>query len=292
MLPTVLLLSRVTGVDVLGPDGRVIGRLADLTADLGEQSGTQLVQRLLVRRRRAAPLLVPWDRIAGFGPGQVVLEDALEDAAGTAATGMPALGEHEILLGRDVLDTQVVDVVGQRLARVADVVLARTPAGRFELIGVEVGFGGVLRRLKLGSLAGRTGQDVIAWSDLHLTSERGHAVQLATPRAAVHHLDPRSLAALVSQVDTESATEILATKVPIEAAEVVQATHPAVGERVLRAMPSTAAARIVAAMPAEHAGRWRQRLEHAPTLLGRRFLRSRVWLDANPRRSQGRGAGS
>lgn len=285
---TVLLLSRVTGLDVLGPDGRVVGRLADLSADLGEQSGPALVQRLLVRRPRAAALLMPWDRVTGFGPTQVVLDDPAETAA--ADSGAEALGPHEILLGRDVLDTQVVDVVGQRLARVADVVLARTPSGRFELVGVEVGFGGVLRRLKLGSLAGRAGQDVIAWSDLHLTSERGHAVQLATPRAAVHHLDPRALAALVSQVDTESATEILATKGPGEAAEVVQATHPAVGERVLRAMPSTAAARIVAAMPAEHAGRWRQRLEHAPALLGRRFLRSRVWLE--PKSRQGRGAGS
>ncbi|AQT82458.1 magnesium transporter [Mycolicibacterium litorale] len=283
-----LLLSRVTGLDVLRPDGRVIGRLADLTADLGDQSGPQLVQRLLVRRRRAEPLLTPWHRVVGFGPTQVVLADAAGESA--EAAGVQALRRHEILLGRDVLDTQVVDVVGQRLARVADVVLARTPSGRVELVGVEVGFGGVLQRLKLGSLARRTGQDIIAWSDLHLTSERGHAVQLATPRAAVHHLDPRALAALVSQVDTESATEILATKVPGEAAEVVQATHPAVGERVLRAMPSTAAARILAAMPAEHAGRWRQRLEHAPTLLGRRFLRSRVWLEANPRHRSGPGS--
>ena len=38
-----------------------------------------------------------------------------------------ALDADEILLGRDVLDTQVVDVVGQRLARVADVLLDRMP---------------------------------------------------------------------------------------------------------------------------------------------------------------------
>ena len=47
---TVLLLSRVTGQDVLGPDGRVIGRLADLTADLVEESGPHLVDRVVVRR--------------------------------------------------------------------------------------------------------------------------------------------------------------------------------------------------------------------------------------------------
>ncbi|MGY4708284.1 magnesium transporter [Mycolicibacterium sp. CBM1] len=269
-----LLLSRVTGYQVLGPDGRVIGRLADLTAGLGD-AAPHLVERLLVRPRRGRALLFGWDQVGDFRPGQVVLRADPTDPAEPTDPAQ-ALGEREILLVRDVLDTQVVDVVGQRLARVADVVLARTPAGRLELAGVEVGFGGVLRRLKLAALAGPTGQDVIAWADLHLTSERGHAVQLASPRAAVHHLDARGLAGLVSRLDTESATEVLATSVPEVAADAVRAAHPDVGERVLRAMSGADAERIVAAMPAEHAGRWRHRLAH-PSASSRHFLRSRVW---------------
>jgi sporulation protein YlmC with PRC-barrel domain len=270
---TVLLLSGVIGGTVPGSDGRVLGRLADLTASLGE-SGPQMVARLLITRRHGSSLLVPWDQVTDFGPSQVVLST---DAAGAERFGADTLDEREILLVRDVLDTQVIDVVGQRLARVADVVLARTPAGRFELAGVEVGFGAVLRRLKLGLIAGPAGRDVIAWSDLHLTSERGHAVQLASPLAAVHHLDARGLAALVGRMDTESASEVLVARGPQVAAEVVGVAHPVVGERVLRALPRTEAARIFAAMPAEHAGRWRQRLDHAPAMMGRRFLRSRVW---------------
>ncbi|BBY63823.1 magnesium and cobalt transport protein CorA [Mycolicibacterium helvum] len=268
-----LLLSGVTGGAVLGSDGRVLGRLADLTASLGE-SGPQLVARLLITRRNGSSLLVPWDQVTDFGPSQVVLS---ADAAGAERFAAATLDEREILLVRDVLDTQVVDVVGQRLARVADVVLARTPAGRFELAGVEVGFGAVLRRLKLGRIAGPAARDAIAWSDLHLTSERGHAVQLASPLAAVHHLDARGLAALVGRMDTESASEILVARGPDIAAEVVGVAHPVVGERILRALPRTEAARIVAAMPADRARRWRERLAHAPVLRGRRFLRSRVW---------------
>lgn len=282
---TVLLLSRVTGQDVLGPDGRVIGRLADLTADLVEESGPHLVDRVVVKRGRAPSLLVPWDAVANIGRNQLVLA---ADAADCERFGVDdvteALGEHEIMLARDVLDTQVVDVVGQRLARVADVVLTRTSEGRLELLGVEVGFGGVLRRLRLPALI-RSGEDIVAWSDLHLTSERGHAVQLGTPRSAVHHLDARGLAELVSRVDTESATEILTVTGPGVAAEVVRAAHPSVGERILRAMPGPVAARIVAAMPAEHAGRWRALLARAP---GRGLLRSHVW----PRRRHRSGPAS
>ena len=265
----VLLLTRLIGRDVLGPDGHVLGRLADLTVRLNHGSESQLVARLVVARRHAAELVLPWTAVANFHSGRVVL--------GTDEAAAHELEPDEILLGRDVLDTQIVDVVGQRLARVADVLLARTPDSRLECLGVEVGFSGVLRRLGLGRVAPDPGEDVVAWSDLHLTSDRGHLVQLATPRAAVQRLDARGLAALVSRVDTDAATEILAARDPGMAAEVVRASHPDVGERMLRAMPGAAAARIVAAMPAEHAEPWRDRLAHSPALFGRRVVRSRVW---------------
>jgi MgtE intracellular N domain len=267
----------MTGQDVLCPDGRVAGRLADLTVRLDEHAGPHLVERLLVQRHRAPDLLMPWAAIESFENTCVLIHGPDDPISFAITSTTEALSDDEILLVRDVIDTQIVDVVGQRLARVADVVLTRIANDRLELVGVEVGFGGVLRRLGLHRLAARADEDVVTWTDLHLTSERGHAVQLATPRSAVHHLDAAGLAALVSRLDTESATEILAAAGPGVAADVVGIAHPVVGERVLRAMPDTDAAQIVAAMPAERATRWRARLAHAPALLGRRFIRSRVW---------------
>jgi sporulation protein YlmC with PRC-barrel domain len=268
----VLLLTRVIGRQVQAADGHPIGRLVDLSVRLHADPPT--VEQLVAARRSAPALVLPC-RLATFHNDLVILNLPSADIAGLEAeTVSDALRLDEVLLKRDVLDTQIVDVVGQRLARVADVVLARTPSGRLETLGVEVGFGGVLRRLRLG--VGAVGEDMVAWSDLHLTSERGHQVQLATPRAAVHRLDARGLAALVSRVDTDAAGEILAVEEPHIAAEAVRTAHPEIGERVLRAMPEHQSSRIVAAMPAEHAGRWRHRLARTPPLLGRRFLRSGV----------------
>lgn len=265
------LLSRVTGREVRGSDGIAIGRLADLSVRLGSEP--PIVEHLVVAGANARTLVLPCS-VATFAGDHLTLRlPAGELPRFEVASAAEALASDEILLKRDVLDTQIVDVVGQRLARVADVLLARTAGGRLEALGVEVGFGGVLRRLHLPG--GRVGDDMVAWSDLHLTSERGHQVQLATPRAAVHRLDARSLAALVSRVDTDAATEILAARAPALAADAVRSADPEVGERVLRAMPDTQSDRIVGAMPAEHAVRWRGRLTRRP---GRRFLRSGVWV--------------
>lgn len=269
MLSHVLELTAVIGHEVLDPAGAPVGRLADLTVRLDGDAAPHRVRRLLVTRRRAPALLVPWQAVQALTAGRVVLRSDDIDAFAVAEPAA-ALDPDEILLVRDVLDTQIVDVVGQRLARVAEVVLARTRDGEIEVAGVEVGFAGVLRRLGLSRLVPGGRADMVAWSDLHLTSERGHAVQVSTPRAAVHRLDPRALAAVLSRVDTDAAGEILAAREPGVAAEALRSAHPGVAERVLRALPPRYAERIAAAMPAGHPGRWRGRP-------ARHFLRSRVW---------------
>lgn len=236
----VLLLSRVTGRQVQGPDGRGVGRLTDLTVRV--DGGDPVVNRLVVTRRGGPTLLVPWAAVDEFGQ-TITLADVKFEVPSLAE----ALGPDELLLVRDVLDTQVVDVVGQRLARVADVLLSRDGDGPLELAGVEVGFGGVLRRLGFGGA--RVGQDVVDWSDLHLASDRGHSVQLSAPRSAVHRLDPHALAAVISRVDVDAATEILAARDPQTAAETLRVVGPGIAERIRRRSP----------------------------LLGRRFLRSRTW---------------
>ncbi len=246
-----------------------------MTVSLAARASVALVDRILVHRREDRDLLVPWTAIVSVQASGIQL--TTDGAEFTIGSMTEALDAEEILLVRDVLDTQIVDIAGQRMARVADVVLARRPDGRVELVGVEVGFGAVLRRLGLGRLAARAHGDAVAWGDLHLTSERGHEVQLAVPRSAVHLLDARGLAMLVARLDTESATEVLAAKGPAAAAEVIRAIHPVVGERVLRAMAEADAAEVVAVMPADHAAHWRRLLASQSVLRGRHFLRSRVW---------------
>jgi hypothetical protein len=45
----------------------------------------------------------------------------------------------ELLLARDVLDCQIVDLAGRRVTRASDVVLAAAPGGDLVVAGVELG---------------------------------------------------------------------------------------------------------------------------------------------------------
>lgn len=237
MLAGVLLLSGVVGRDVTGPDGRPVGRLADLTVSLDGGATPHRVRRLALARRNRSAVLLPWEEVAEVHAGRLRLATA--DLSGFEVGSLSdALRDDEILLRRDVLDTQVFDVVGQRLARVADVLLARTADSHLEVVGVEVGFGGVLRRLGLRRVSSPT-EDVVAWGDLHLTSERGHAVALSAARSAVHRLDPRALAALVARVDVDAAAQILHARGPAVAEQALQATHPDLKARLRRVLPSS-----------------------------------------------------
>nr|WP_090343103.1 magnesium transporter [Mycolicibacterium malmesburyense]CRL73906.1 Mg/Co/Ni transporter MgtE with CBS domain protein [Mycolicibacterium malmesburyense] len=277
-----LLLSRIARRKIVGPDGRAIGRVVDVTARPGSDGNLPVVEHVVLSGHRVPDALVPCQAV-NFGHPQHIRLTA--DRGGSPVGTAEELADDEIMLVRDVLDTQIVDITGQRLTRVADVVLARRHDGMLEVVGVEVGFDAVLRRLGLGWVAKRLPRDAIAWTDLHLTSERGHAVALQSPRAAVHLLDARGLAALVARLDTESAAEVLGTKEAAVAADVIRASHPVDAERMLRALPEGKAADVVAAMPTDHATRWRDRLSASasPLLRGRHFLRSGVW----PRRRRG-----
>jgi len=286
-----LWLTGATGQEVRTSDGTALGRVVDLTVRLGAVRPTPLVTGLLVDLDEAGSALLDWTSVLGFEHDLVEVRHRAPVRSFPAGEVSAHLASDELLLRRDVLDTQIVDVVGHRLARVADVALARTARGELEVLAVEVAFGRVLERLGLGRLGGGIPDSSIAWTDLHCTSDRGHLVQLATPASAVHRLTDGDLAALVARLDLEAATEVLDVAGPARAAGAITHANERVGERLLRALPDAARAEVFEQMPAEHSRRWRHRVDRHRPLRGRRFLRGQGWhhrLGADPEAAAGR----
>jgi MgtE intracellular N domain len=270
-----LVFTRETGQSVQASDATVVGRLRDLTARLGV--GHPTVHRLAIGARGHVTHLVPWSAVVAFERSGVQLGDVGPIDAFAIDSRCIPLEDDELLLGRDVLDTQIVDVVGHRLARVSDVLLTRLPDGRLELAAVDVGIGAVLRRLGLRWLSEQFPERAVDWRDLHLTSDRGHDVHLATTVAAVHRLDAHALAELLTRLDLDSATEVIKTVGPEHAAGAMALAHPEVGSRLMLALEPNDAAAVIDELPAESGHHYHHVLSSRSPLTRRRFSRLRGW---------------
>lgn len=254
--------------------------MSDLTVRLGPAH--PLVDRALVRSGRTA-FLVDWDDVAELTASHVSLKPGAR--LQRTATSGPSLRADEILLARDVLDTQVVNLSGHGLARVADVLMV-DHGGGLEVVGVDVGLRTLLRRIVPGRLAGNTPSETVDWQDLHLTSTRGHLAQLRTTTAAFRKLDARGLAELLARLGTESASQVVQAVPPAHAAAAMDHAHPHTTTRILRALGAEDARPILEAAP-DPASRLIEIQARGTPVRGRRFRRTAGWRRYPPTRSGG-----
>ncbi len=226
------------------PGGRPVGAVADLGVRL--DGVLPAVEVVLVRAgRRSAPAAVPVEHFTEIGSGSMVLDGPFPPGGDAADTDL-------LLLGRDVLDVQVVDTNSRRLARVGEVDLA-WDEGVLRVIAVDVGGRAILRRLGLGRLAGRASRDAIDWAGVHLASGAGHPLQLASPSAAVHRLDPADLAELLARLPVARGAEVLDATEDARATAALCAVHPELGADLIEVLPTASAVELLEQMPADEA---------------------------------------
>jgi len=205
-------LTEIRGRAVVDTDGRRLGRVADLAVDHGERF--PVVTAIAIARGRTGSV-EPWAAVARVDADQVVLSPA--------GGAPPAV---DLYLVRDLLDAQVVDIAGRRLARVGEIELALR-GSELRAVAVDVGLAPVARRLGLRRLARRLPSEVIGWDGVHFATGRGHPVQLASPAAAVHGLDPSELMEVVARLPPERAAEVLEAVPAERAAHVRRLPRPA-----------------------------------------------------------------
>ena len=75
----------------------------------------------------------------------------------------PTLEDRELLLARDVSDTQIVDLAGRRLSWVSDVLIVEGSDGRLDLAAVDVAAGSLLRRMGIRRLGDRIEALIVDW---------------------------------------------------------------------------------------------------------------------------------
>lgn len=163
----------------------------------------------------------------------------------------------EVLLARDVLDHQLVDVDGVQVIRAADLFLASV-AGRVRLVGVDVSLQSLLRRLGPKRFRRRPTPDrVIDWDAIapfgeELTSSPA-TVKLRQTHEGLRRLRPGELADLLEDLGRAERRELLDALTPGQVADALEEMDPSELEGLLREAEPQQAADFVAAMEPDEA---------------------------------------
>ena len=209
-------LAGLVGRPVLNQTGSQIGEVADVVARWDGGQPYPPVSGLVVRvgRRRA---WLPMGAVEDFRHDSVRLHTARLDLRDFT----PRDGEVE--LAREVVDHQLIDTDGARVVRASDLYLARV-SGVVQLVGVDVGFGSILRRLGPARFRVRpTPEKVIDWASItSFGSERGPGGKLQAAERGLQRLRPGEIADLLEDLGRAQRQQVLAHLSPESAADALE----------------------------------------------------------------------
>jgi hypothetical protein len=199
--PPILHLSSLVGTPLRDSDGERLGRVEDAIVRLGGVGYPPITGFLVKVAGRTSYLGV--DRVSEIREDGVVLRKAKLDLRHFERR------EEEVLLGRDVLDRQLINVEGARLVRANEIELADI-AGYWRVVGVDTGPRGGLRRLLPKPLGQRiaTG-DFLDWASVEPFVGHVPTVRLRVPHPKLAKLHPAQIADLVEAASRREGEEII-----------------------------------------------------------------------------------
>ena len=227
-----LYLSQVLGRPIRDLEGERVATIKDVIVRLGEDDHPP-VTGFVARYRRRDFFLSRW-RIAEFGEHGVRLNSDILDLRPFVRR------EGEVLLARDVLDKQLIDVDGKRVVRVNDVQIIEA-AGDWRVTGADVSLPGLWRRLAPADSSAPAPVEVIDWADVGYLATDAATVQLKSSRGKLARLHPVEIARLAEALSYHHGTEIVESLDDETAAE------------TLEEMPAERQARILGDMDEERA---------------------------------------
>ncbi len=120
--------------------------------------------------------------------------------------------DGEILLGKDVLDKQLVDVEGRRVVRVNDLALGQVPGETvLRLLAVDVSFRALSRRIFLSMTGTRPqrSERLLDWAKVQYFATNAPAVQLDVSHKRLEKLHPADLARILDELSYQQRDEIV-----------------------------------------------------------------------------------
>ncbi len=228
-----LYLSQVLSRPIRDLEGERVATIKDVIVRLGEEDHPRMIG-LVARYRRRDFFVSRW-RITEFNEEGVRLNSDILDLRPFVRR------DGEVLLNRNVLDKQLIDVDGKRVVRVNDVQIIEA-AGEWRVTGADVSLQGLWRRLApAGFMWTRNPVEVIDWSDVGYLATDEATVQLKSSSDKLARLHPVEIARLAEALSYHHGSEVVESLDDETAAE------------TLEEMPAERQARILGDMDEERA---------------------------------------
>ena len=243
-------LSEMLNAPVRDAAGVVRGRVREIA--VAPQEHPTRVAYLIVRTPEGERALPP---------------DAIKSAGATVrTTGDPATWERYtpsdgvLLLKRDLLDQQIIDVHGRKVVRVNDVELESTPVNShllLNVVAVDVGARGAIRRLSKGivpsftlrALLDKIPPRVIPWEYVDLLeTDPARRVKLKIAYDGLSKLHPADIADIVEDLPPAEREAVFETIDEEVAAETLEELDPDIQKSVVESLDKDRVADIVEEM--------------------------------------------
>jgi magnesium transporter len=248
---TELFLSSVLGKPVIDELGRDVGKLWDMVLEPGEVFPE--VSQLLIKGKNGI-LAVPWKDIYLFNPFVISV------ARTRNTVGQFTSREGEILVRRDILDKQIVDVNGAKVVRVNDLKLG-SYKDHLCIFFADVGFRGLLRRLgyekiwgKFAALFNKSLPDNhISWEYVQPLEFNVSRLALTMARDQMAEMHPADIAHIISQIPSKNIQTVLTSLDTETAGEAIHELEPELRSRVISQLDSEHASDILEEMAPDEA---------------------------------------
>ena len=199
--PPILHLSQLAGSPLRDADGARLGKVEDVIVRLGGAGYPPITGLLVAVAGRSSFLGV--ERVSRIGPDGVVLRKAKLDLRPFERR------PDEVLLRRDLLDRQLINVEGARLVRANEIELADV-AGSWRVVGVDTGPRGGLRRLLPKGLGSHIATGTfLDWAGVEPFVGHVPTVRLRVPHPKLAKLHPAQIADLVEAASRQEGEEII-----------------------------------------------------------------------------------
>ena len=239
-----LYLSQVLGRPIRDMEGERVATLKDVIVRLGEDHPPVIG---VVARLRRRDFFLPRARIRALDEQGVRLSSDILDLRPFARR------DGEVMLAKDVLDKQLIDVDGKRVVRVNDVQLIEA-AGELRVTGADVSLAGLWRRLTPHNFIGTNRPvEVIDWADVGYLATDAATVQLKSSRDKLARLHPVEIARLAEALSYHQGAEIIEALDDETAAETLEEMADEDQARIIGEMEEERAADILEWMSPDEA---------------------------------------